>query len=135
MVTSILDYIPLDKLQPREREIFECFFGVDGETCTIEDITNRFGITTEGLRQIIVKSVVRILKDYDPLTEDAIRYAVEINMLNTDLLQRKFSIGYVRASKIMNSLEGLGVVSAVDKLKNHKVLIDSSEIESILKLW
>lgn len=54
----------LDRLNPRERTIVECFFGIDVDReYTLEEIADELGLTRERVRQIKTSSV-RKLKKY-----------------------------------------------------------------------
>ena len=50
------------------------------------------------------------LKDRDPMFEEAARLIVANQQGSTSLIQRKFSIGYNRAGRIMDQLEAAGIV-------------------------
>ena len=52
----------LSKLDPREREILECYFGIDKEYngMTLEAIGDKYGLTKERIRQIKEKAIRRI---------------------------------------------------------------------------
>lgn len=65
--------------------------------------------------------------DSDEMMFDAIKVAIDSNMLSTSLLQRKLSLGYARASRIVDKLEKIGVVSAFEGSKPRKVLITPEE--------
>ncbi len=72
--------------------------------------------------------------EHDPLFEEAARLIVESNNASTVMLQRRFSIGYCRAGKIMDQLEQAGIVSPVNGRKPQKMLLnaifDSRELPS-----
>ena len=70
---------------------------------------------------------------FDPLFENA-AYLIIINQsASTSLIQRKFAIGYNRASIIMEQLEKAGVVGAADGYKPREVLIHNEDEWLILK--
>ena len=73
------------------------------------------------------------LKRLDPMFEDAARLVVAHQSGSTSLIQRKFSIGYNRAGRIMDQLEKAGVVGPVDGSKPRQVLC-SDEMELEMKL-
>ena len=62
------------------------------------------------------------LKRLDPMFEDAARLVVIHQSGSTSLIQRKFSIGYNRAGRIMDQLEKAGIVGPVDGSKPRQVL-------------
>ena len=59
----------------------------------------------------------------DPMFEDAARLIVVNQSGSTSLIQRKFSIGYNRAGRLMDQLEKAGVVGAAMGSKPREVLI------------
>lgn len=53
--------IALDTLTPREAEVIELYFGLNGElSLTLEEIGNRFNLTRERVRQIKEKAIRRL---------------------------------------------------------------------------
>ncbi len=69
----------------------------------------------------------------DDLFEDAARLIVESQQGSTSLIQRKFSIGYNRAGRIIDQLESAGIVGSYEGSKARKVLIkDLFSLEQIL---
>lgn len=69
----------------------------------------------------------------DPMFEEAARLIVVHQQGSTSLIQRKFSIGYNRAGRLMDQLERAGVVGPVRGSKPREVLI-SDEVELDAKL-
>lgn len=63
----------------------------------------------------------------DALYSDAVRVAVEENRISTSLLQRKLSIGYGRAAKLIDRMQAEGIVSAPDGSKPRSVLITADD--------
>ncbi|MDR1097009.1 MAG: DNA translocase FtsK, partial [Tannerella sp.] len=63
------------------------------------------------------------LSNRDPLFEEAARLIVLQQQGSTSLIQRKFSIGYNRAGRLMDQMEIAGIVSAFDGNKGRQVLI------------
>ena len=62
--------------------------------------------------------------------EDAARLVVIHQSGSTSLIQRKFSIGYNRAGRIMDQLEKAGIVGPVDGSKPRQVLCaDEMDLE------
>lgn len=69
---------------------------------------------------------------YDPLFEEVARYISMSNQASTTSLQRRYSIGFARAGKIMDQLEATGIVGPAIGGKPRNVLMNSIEVESIL---
>ncbi len=75
------------------------------------------------------------LKRLDPMFEDAARLVVIHQSGSTSLIQRKFSIGYNRAGRIMDQLEKAGIVGPVDGSKPRQVLCaDEMDLEMKVKM-
>ncbi|HPD95689.1 MAG TPA: DNA translocase FtsK 4TM domain-containing protein [Tenuifilaceae bacterium] len=73
------------------------------------------------------------LKKRDELFEDAARLIVQSQMGSTSLIQRKFSIGYNRAGRIIDQLEAAGIVGPFEGSKARQVLIvDDLSLEQLL---
>ena len=69
----------------------------------------------------------------DPLFEEVARLVVQSNNASTSSLQRRYSIGYNRAGKIMDQLESYGVVGPAQGGKPRSVLMDPISLESLLE--
>lgn len=63
----------------------------------------------------------------DPMLEAAIEVALETGKISTSLIQRRLSLGYGRAAKLIDKMEQMGVVSAPDGQKPRSVLISQAE--------
>ncbi len=73
-------------------------------------------------------------EETDPMLRPAIELAVESGKISTSLIQRRLSLGYGRAAKLIDRMEQLGYVSAPDGQKPRDVLITREEfMEMVLK--
>ena len=73
------------------------------------------------------------MQHLDPLFEDAARVIIMSQSGSTSLIQRKFSIGYNRAGRIMDQMEKAGIVGAASGSKPREVLIqDEVSLENLL---
>ena len=71
--------------------------------------------------------------DRDPLFDEAARLIVVHQQGSTSLIQRKFSIGYNRAGRLMDQLEAAGIVGPVQGSKPRDVFIsDEYSLEKLL---
>lgn len=70
--------------------------------------------------------------DKDPLFDEIARLVVNSNTASTSSLQRRYSIGYNRAGKIMDQLEAAGIVGPSHGGKPRSVLVDPITLESML---
>ncbi|MCL1943276.1 MAG: DNA translocase FtsK [Candidatus Azobacteroides sp.] len=69
----------------------------------------------------------------DPLFEEAARLIVIHQQGSTSLIQRKFSIGYNRAGRIVDQLEAAGIIGPFEGSKARQVLVtDEYHLEQIL---
>ena len=71
--------------------------------------------------------------EYDEYLYDAAIYAIENNTCSVSLLQRKFNIGFNRASSIINKLEELKIISEYNGSKPRKVLVTKEELQNLIK--
>jgi S-DNA-T family DNA segregation ATPase FtsK/SpoIIIE len=73
------------------------------------------------------------LQKRDTLFDDAARLVVASQQGSTSGIQRRFSIGYNRAGRIMDQLEAANIVGSYEGSKARKVLIpDESTLEQFL---
>ena len=73
------------------------------------------------------------VKNMDPLFEEAARHIVLTQQGSTSMIQRRFSIGYNRAGRLMDQLEQVGVVGAAQGAKPREVLIsDEVSLDNLL---
>jgi len=69
----------------------------------------------------------------DSLFDDAARLIVQNQQGSTSLIQRKFSIGYNRAGRIVDQLEAAGIIGPFEGSKARQVLImDELSLEHLL---
>jgi len=74
------------------------------------------------------------LRKRDPMFDEAARLVVQHQQGSTSLIQRKLSIGYNRAGRIIDQLEAAGVVGPFEGSKARDVLcVDIIALEQILK--
>ncbi|MDR0713618.1 MAG: DNA translocase FtsK [Bacteroidales bacterium] len=73
------------------------------------------------------------LSKRDPIFDDAARLIVVHQQGSTSLIQRKFSIGYNRAGRLMDQLEAAGIVGPNEGSKARQVLFsDEASLEKYL---
>lgn len=107
-VTRLVDYIATQQAYPQAYELPEVALG---------DANGATTITAE---------------ERDPLFEQAARMFVMEKQASTSLLQRKYSIGYNRAGRLMDQLEAAGVVGRQDGSKPREVLLTDTQLEQFL---
>ncbi|GHV64250.1 DNA translocase FtsK [Bacteroidia bacterium] len=70
----------------------------------------------------------------DPLFEDAARLVVNSQQGSTSAIQRRFSIGYNRAGRIIDQLAAAGIIGPFEGSKARQVLImDENSLEGLLR--
>ncbi len=76
------------------------------------------------------QNVIGLRIRLDPLFEDAARLIVIHQQGSTSMIQRKFSIGYNRAGRIMDQLEKAGIVGPSEGSKARQVMcMDETDLE------
>ena len=69
--------------------------------------------------------------DLDELFFDALKYVIEIGTASISMLQRRFSIGYNRAGRLIQDMEEKHFVSQFEGAKPRQVLITMEEYENL----
>ncbi len=70
-------------------------------------------------------------EETDPLWEDAVRWAVDRGQASTSMLQRKFSIGFQRASRLLDMMEERQIVGPRDGPRPRDVLLNPLEVDAL----
>ncbi|MFQ5520305.1 MAG: FtsK/SpoIIIE domain-containing protein, partial [Candidatus Methylomirabilia bacterium] len=85
-------------------------------------------------QEIPTLSTSTVDDEIDDLFEEAARIIVRSQQGSVSLLQRKLSVGYTRAARIVDQLEDAGIVGAFVGSKAREVLVaDELELEAFLK--
>jgi S-DNA-T family DNA segregation ATPase FtsK/SpoIIIE len=88
-----------------------------------EEVTDKYkGTVKKGGKVIPGES-----KQTDELFENAVRMACQYDRASASLLQRKLSIGYARAARILDQLYEAGLVSAAEGSKPREVLVKNAD--------
>ena len=66
------------------------------------------------------------------MLRQALEVAVESGKISTSLIQRRLSLGYGRAAKLIDRMEQLGYVSPPDGQRPRKVLITKQEFMELV---
>ena len=73
------------------------------------------------------------MHNLDPLFDEAARAIVLSQQGSTSMIQRRFSIGYNRAGRLMDQMEKAGIVGATQGSKPREVLVqDETSLENLL---
>ncbi len=74
------------------------------------------------------------VRNMDPLFEEAAHAIVLTQQGSTSMIQRRFSIGYNRAGRLMDQLEKAGIVGAAQGSKPREVMItDETSLDNLLQ--
>lgn len=65
--------------------------------------------------------------DKDPLFNEAVRTVCQYDRASASLLQRRLKVGYARAARIIDELEGAGVIGVGDGAKPREVLVRNAD--------
>jgi len=68
----------------------------------------------------------------DPFWADAVRWVADRGQASTSMLQRRFSIGFQRASRLLDLMEERGIVGPRDGPRPREVLISPTDVEDML---
>lgn len=69
--------------------------------------------------------------EYDPVYVQALRYVILSNTASISLVQRKCSVGYNKAGKIIDWMDNKGYITPFDGAKARKVLITREDFEQL----
>ncbi|PIS09120.1 DNA translocase FtsK [Candidatus Beckwithbacteria bacterium CG10_big_fil_rev_8_21_14_0_10_34_10] len=84
-------------------------------------------VTSKYKSKIITSQAGQTGQEIDDLFSEAIRIVCQYDRASASLLQRRLSIGYARAARILDQLEASGVVSPAEGSKPRDVLIQNAE--------
>ena len=65
--------------------------------------------------------------DRDELFDEAVRIVLESKQASTSYLQRRMKVGYSRAARLMDELEGAGIVGPAEGAKPRRILEEAAE--------
>ena len=70
-------------------------------------------------------------EEVDPFWEDAVRWVVDRGQASTSMLQRKFSIGFQRASRLLDMMEERQIVGPRDGPRPREVLLNVMDVDAL----
>jgi S-DNA-T family DNA segregation ATPase FtsK/SpoIIIE len=73
------------------------------------------------------KETIEGEEEYDEKYDEAVAFVAETGQASISLIQRRFRIGYNRAARIIEKMEGEGVVGPSDGVKPREVLVKKIE--------
>ena len=88
--------------------------------------------TTEFSREEALKKGDTTLPgEKDPLFKEAIKVILETGQASASHLQRRMSIGYARAGRLIDTMEEQGIIGQAQGPKPREILIDESYLEKL----
>ncbi len=125
-------YIPPNQAKPSR---IQGTFVSDVETKKIISFLKKSDVKVEYTEEVTSKykakspgaSGVPEYEDTDELFNEATRVVIQYNRASASLLQRRLSIGYARAARILDQLEQAGVVGPGEGAKPRDILISNAE--------
>jgi len=123
-------YLPPEQAKPMR---IQGAFISDKEVIALTSFLKNQGVApqyTEGVVEMPkpgTTSVAGIDGEMDELFSDAVKVVCQYERASASLLQRRLSIGYARAARIMDQLEQAKIVSSPDGSKAREVLIQNAE--------
>jgi len=123
-------YLPPDAAKPKR---IQGAFISDRDSNSLVSFLKNQGVTPQYTEEVteMVKPGTTVLPGIDGELDDRFRDAVEVvcqyERASASLLQRRLSVGYSRAARIIDQLEAAGVVGRADGSKPREVLIKSAD--------
>ena len=74
-----------------------------------------------------ITTISALEEDLDELFAEAVKVVCQYQRASASLIQRRLSIGYARAARLLDQLHAVGVVSEHDGSKPRDVLISSPD--------
>lgn len=123
-------YLPPEQAKPIR---IQGSFVSDKETNALVAFLKNQGVTPQYTEEVttMTKSgnapVPGLEGDADTLFADAVREVCQYDRASASLLQRRLSIGYARAARIIDQLESAGVVGPAEGSKPRDVMVQNAE--------
>ena len=127
-------YIPPDQSKPTR---IQGTFVSDSEVHKLVDYLKNQGVPVEYTEEVTsIQTVAGSGKNgsmsgggegHDQLFDEAVRFICQYDRASASLLQRKLSIGYARAARILDQLEQAGIVGPGEGSKPRDVLVRNAE--------
>jgi S-DNA-T family DNA segregation ATPase FtsK/SpoIIIE len=122
-------YLPPEQAKPVR---IQGAYVSDKETRELVSFLKNQGVTPQYTEEVVsmpkpgTTQVAGIDGDLDEHFREAVELVVQYEKASASLLQRRLSVGYARAARILDQLEAAGVVGPADASKPREVLIQSA---------
>ncbi len=125
-------YIPPDQAKPTR---IQGAFISERDTKNLIDFIKKSSVKVEYTEEVTSKYKAKMPsrpgtpgdEDIDELFEEAVRVICQYDRASASLLQRRLSIGYARAARILDQLEQSGAVGPSEGAKAREVLISNAD--------
>lgn len=123
-------YIPPEQAKPSR---IQGTFISDSDTKKLIEFLKQAAVKVEYTEEVIQKYKPRPAgtgesnEPEDPLFAEAVRLAVQYSRASASLFQRRLSVGYARAARVIDQLERAGVVGPGSGAKPRDILISNAE--------
>lgn len=124
-------FLPSDEAKPRR---IQGAYITDGDTTRLLDYLRKNGVAPQYTEEVTNQPIKShgpgngpAAGERDEMFEQAVRIICGHDKASASLLQRRLSIGYARAARILDQLEAEGVVSPADGSKPREVLITNPD--------
>jgi S-DNA-T family DNA segregation ATPase FtsK/SpoIIIE len=124
-------YLPPEQAKPVR---IQGAFVNDKEISALVSYIKNQGVTPQYTEEVTTMAkagsvtVSGVTGDIDDLFKEAVRVVCQYDRASASLLQRRLSIGYARAARIVDQLESAGVISPSDgSSKPREVLVNNAD--------
>lgn len=125
-------YIPPEQAKPSR---IQGAYVSDGEIQKLITFLKESGISPHYTEEVTNKYQVKgsmsqpgtVAENSDPMFDEAIRIVCQYDRASASLLQRRLSVGYARAARILDQLEAAGIVSPAEGSKPRDVLVKNAD--------
>lgn len=127
-------FIPPDQAKPSR---IQGAYATDTDINKLIEFLKRSGVTPQYTEEVLTQPVKggrgnggmlgTNVDERDSLFEDAVRIICQYDRASASLLQRRLSIGYARAARVLDQLEAAGVVGRAEGAKAREVLVRNAD--------
>ena len=123
-------YLPPDQAKPIR---IQGAFVTEKETSSLISFLKKQGVSPQYTEEVTsmpkpgTTIVAGVDEELDDLFKEAVGVVCQYDRASASLLQRRLSVGYARAARIIDQLEAAGVVGPADGSKPRDVLIQNPE--------
>ena len=123
-------YLPPEQAKPMR---IQGAFVADKETNILTGFLKNQGVTPQYTQEVVempksgTTQVAGVDGEMDELFADAVRVICQYDRASASLLQRRLSIGYARAARLLDQLEAAGVVGPADGSKPREVMVQNAD--------